>query len=212
MFARNSSCDTTWSFSWSAEHSSTKSICCSCHWCISHPLQTVKGCSTEPYYLGQECCTCTSFPDTAHPTMLIVFQGFTFCVLSLSLWLCMHLSKPHLLQNIPNSPGLSAGLGAWLALQVKAFLGKLDADYAEYAPALWHAGIKTPRQLANLTEPHYLACDVRRGHIDDIKARADTIGELLACHALYKGTCWLEWRVEVSRYPASLAYMLDITG
>ncbi|KAL3144391.1 hypothetical protein ABBQ32_004145 [Trebouxia sp. C0010 RCD-2024] len=58
--------------------------------------------------------------------------------------------------------------------ELKAFLGKLDADYAEYASALWHEGIKTPRQLANFTEPHYLACGVRRGHIDDIKARADT--------------------------------------
>lgn len=56
------------------------------------------------------------------------------------------------------------------------FLGKLDADYAEYAPALWQKGIKTPRQLANFSEPHYLACDVPEGHIDDIKARADTTG------------------------------------
>ena len=68
--------------------------------------------------------------------------------------------------------------------ELKAFLGKLDADYAEYASALWHEGIKTPRQLANFTEPHYLACGVRRGHIDDIKARADTTGELLACNTL----------------------------
>ena len=60
--------------------------------------------------------------------------------------------------------------------ELKAFLGKLDTDYAEYASALWHEGIKTPRQLANFTEPHYLACHVRRGHIDDIKARADTTG------------------------------------
>ena len=88
--------------------------------------------------------------------------------------------------------------------ELKAFLGKLDADYAEYAPALWHEGIKTPWHLVNFTEPHYLACDVRRGHIDDIKARAATTGELLACHTLYKRTCWLEWRVKVSRYPASL--------
>jgi len=49
-------------------------------------------------------------------------------------------------------------------------------DYAEYAPALWQKGIKTPRQLANFSEPHYLACDVPEGHIDDIKARADTTG------------------------------------
>ena len=76
--------------------------------------------------------------------------------------------------------------------ELKAFLGKLDADYAEYASALWHEGIKTPRQLANFTEPHYLACNERRGHIDDIKARCDTSGELLACNTLYKRTCWLE--------------------
>ena len=77
--------------------------------------------------------------------------------------------------------------------ELKAFLGKLDADYAEYASALWHEGIKTPRQLANFTEPHYLACGVRRGHIDDIKARADTTGEPLACNTLSKRTCSLEF-------------------
>ena len=68
--------------------------------------------------------------------------------------------------------------------ELATFLGKLDADYAEYAPALWQKGIKTPRQLANFSEPHYLACDVPEGHIDDIKARADTTGELLACNTL----------------------------
>ena len=61
--------------------------------------------------------------------------------------------------------------------ELKVFLGKLDDDYVEYASALWHEGIKTPRQLANFTEPHYLACNVRRAHLDDIKARADTTGE-----------------------------------
>ena len=74
--------------------------------------------------------------------------------------------------------------------ELATFLGKLDADYAEYAPALWQKGIKTPRQLANFSEPHYLACDVPEGHIDDIKARADTTGELLAWHTLYKHTYW----------------------
>ena len=53
--------------------------------------------------------------------------------------------------------------------ELKAFLGKLDADYAEYASALWHEGIKTPRQLANFTEPHYLACGVRRGTLMTLK-------------------------------------------
>ena len=74
--------------------------------------------------------------------------------------------------------------------ELVTFLGKLDADYAEYAPALWQKGIKTPRQLANFSEPHYLACDVPEGHIDDIKARADTTGELLACNTLYKHIYW----------------------
>ena len=68
--------------------------------------------------------------------------------------------------------------------ELATFLGKLDAEYAEYAPALWQKGIKTPLQLANFSEPHYLACDVPEGHIDDIKARADTTGELMASSTL----------------------------
>ncbi|KAL0054515.1 hypothetical protein WJX82_010134 [Trebouxia sp. C0006] len=60
--------------------------------------------------------------------------------------------------------------------ELATFLGKLDVDYAEYAPALWQKGVKFPQQLANFSEPHYLACDVPEGHIDDIKARADTTG------------------------------------
>ena len=74
--------------------------------------------------------------------------------------------------------------------ELATFPGKLDADYAEYAPALWQKGIKTPQQLANFIEPHYLACDVPEGHIDDIKARADTTGELLACNTLCMHTYW----------------------
>ena len=38
--------------------------------------------------------------------------------------------------------------------ELATFLGKLDADYAEYAPALWQ--IKTPRQLANCSESHII--------------------------------------------------------
>ncbi|KAA6426042.1 MAG: hypothetical protein FRX49_03894 [Trebouxia sp. A1-2] len=64
--------------------------------------------------------------------------------------------------------------------ELATFLGKLDTDYAEYAPALWQKGIKTTRQLANFSEPHYLACAVPEGHIDDIKARADTTGQAKA--------------------------------
>ena len=62
--------------------------------------------------------------------------------------------------------------------ELAAFLGKLDPDYAQYAPALWQEGIKTPKQLSNFSEPHYLACHVLRGHIDDIKARAEGPGKL----------------------------------
>ena len=58
-------------------------------------------------------------PAPHFQTVLVLSQEFTFCVLSLSLWLSMRLSKHHLLQIIPNLLGLSAGLGAWLALQVK---------------------------------------------------------------------------------------------
>ena len=54
--------------------------------------------------------------------------------------------------------------------EMGAFLGKLDPDYAQYAPALRQKGIKTPRQLANFSEPHYRLCGVLEGHIDDIKA------------------------------------------
>lgn len=64
------------------------------------------------------------------------------------------------------------------------FLGELDEDYAGYAPALWQKGIRNAMQLANFREPHYLACAVPEGHIDDIKARADTTGELSACSTL----------------------------
>ena len=61
--------------------------------------------------------------------------------------------------------------------ELAAFLGQLHADYAEYAQSLWQKGIKISGQLANFSEPHYLACGVPEGHIDDIKARADTTGE-----------------------------------
>ena len=70
--------------------------------------------------------------------------------------------------------------------ELAAFLSKLDPDYAHYAPALWLKGIKNTKQLSNFTEPHYLACNVLEGHIDDIKARAESLGELLACNNLLK--------------------------
>ena len=62
--------------------------------------------------------------------------------------------------------------------ELAAFLSKLDSEYAQYAPALWPKGIRTPKQLSNFTERHYLACNVLEGHIDDIKARAEGPGEL----------------------------------
>lgn len=61
-----------------------------------------------------------------------------------------------------------------------AFLCKLDAEYAEYALALWQKGIRTPQQLADFSDPHYLTRGVSEGHIDDIKTRADITGEQLA--------------------------------
>ena len=79
------------------------------------------------------------------------------------------------------------------AAELATFLGRLDADYAEYAPALWQKGIKTPGQLSNFSDPHYLACDVPEGHVDDIKARAATTGELLTCNTLCQRTWWLAY-------------------
>ena len=70
--------------------------------------------------------------------------------------------------------------------ELAAVLSKLDPDYAQYAPELWPKGIRTPKQLSNFSEPHYLACNVLEGHIDDIKARAESPGELLACNNLLK--------------------------
>ena len=61
--------------------------------------------------------------------------------------------------------------------ELAAFLGKLDPDYAEHAVALWQKKVRTPQQLANFNEPHYLACGVPEGHMDDIKARAGDTGE-----------------------------------
>ena len=72
--------------------------------------------------------------------------------------------------------------------ELAAFLSNLDPDYAQYAPALWPKGVRTPTQLSSFSEPHYLACDVLEAHIDDIKKRAEGPGELLACNNLYKPT------------------------
>ena len=64
--------------------------------------------------------------------------------------------------------------------ELAAFLGKLNPDYAQHAPALWQKGARTPRQLANCSEPLHLACGVPEGHVDDIKATAGGAGEQLA--------------------------------
>ncbi|KAL0053394.1 hypothetical protein WJX82_005089 [Trebouxia sp. C0006] len=60
--------------------------------------------------------------------------------------------------------------------ELAAFLGKLNPDYAQHAPALWQKGARTPRQLANCSEPLHLACGVPEGHVDDIKATAGGAG------------------------------------
>ena len=61
--------------------------------------------------------------------------------------------------------------------ELAAFLGELNPDYAEHAAALWQKQVRTLQQLANFSEPHYLACGVPEGHIDDIKVRASDTGE-----------------------------------
>ena len=65
--------------------------------------------------------------------------------------------------------------------ELAAFLGKLDQDYAQYAAALWQAGIKTSRQLSNAREHILLSAGLPELHIDDIKASADDAGQQLAC-------------------------------
>ena len=163
-----------------------RSICCSCHWCISHPLQTVKAhvCKVmvlhraillgpNMLYLHLIPRHCTTHDVDPVPGFHILY----FIIVSLVV---------HAIEEAP--PLAEYSKLTWSICRIvsmarfaseaelKAFLGKLDTDYTEYASALWHEGIKTPRQLANFTEPHYLSCHVRRGHIDDIKARADTTG------------------------------------
>ena len=64
--------------------------------------------------------------------------------------------------------------------ELAAFLGELNPDYAEHAAALWQKQVRTLQQLAKFSEPHYLACGVPEGHIDDIKARAGDTGEQVA--------------------------------
>ncbi|KAL3137620.1 hypothetical protein ABBQ38_004897 [Trebouxia sp. C0009 RCD-2024] len=70
--------------------------------------------------------------------------------------------------------------------ELAAFLGKLDPDYAQYAPMLWQKGIRTPQQLSNAREQILLSAGLPELHIDDIQARADGAGELLAFSNLFE--------------------------
>ena len=76
--------------------------------------------------------------------------------------------------------------------ELATFLGKLDADYAEYAPVMWQKGIETPRQLANFSEPHNLACDVPEGILMTSKQELIQQVSGLTCNTLCKRTWWLK--------------------
>ena len=62
--------------------------------------------------------------------------------------------------------------------ELETFLGRLDADYSQFASALWQNGVRTAHHLANAREPILLSCGLPELYIDDIKARADRTGEL----------------------------------
>ena len=66
--------------------------------------------------------------------------------------------------------------------ELAAFLGNIDPTYAGHAAALWQRDIRTSQQLANFSEPHYLACGVPVAHIDDIQASAGRTGELFSLY------------------------------
>lgn len=61
-----------------------------------------------------------------------------------------------------------------------AFLGKLDQGYSWYAAALWQTGIRPSRQLSNASRHISLSAGLPQLHTDDIKARAEGVGEQLA--------------------------------
>ena len=173
----------SWSFSWSAERCQLSQSAVA----VTHPLQTVQGhvCKVMVLHKVVLLGPRTLFPHLIS-MMLILSQGFLqFIIVSLV------VHAPKQVPPLAEYSKLTWSVCRMVSMarfaseaELKAFLGKLDADYAEYASALWCEGLKTPRQLANFTEPHYLACGVRRGHIDDIKASVDTTGELLACNTL----------------------------
>ncbi len=70
--------------------------------------------------------------------------------------------------------------------ELHAFLGSLESDYAQHAPALWQKGIRSARHLANFSEPHYLSCGLLEAEVDDIKAQAvgkGVVGLAQSCSA-----------------------------
>ena len=67
--------------------------------------------------------------------------------------------------------------------ELGTFLGRLDADYCQFASALWKNSVRTVHQLANAREPILLSCGLPELYIDDIKARADRTGEPNALNA-----------------------------
>ncbi len=69
---------------------------------------------------------------------------------------------------------------------MEAFLGHLDQDYAQYAPALWQNGVRRADQLANADKEDLIAAGVTSAiHAKDIKTRAGTQGHD------YAGQCTL---------------------
>lgn len=65
--------------------------------------------------------------------------------------------------------------------ELRGFLRNLDQDYAHYADNLWQKRLRTAYQLANASKQFLLSCDLLEVHIDDIKARAVSIGKDLGC-------------------------------
>ena len=61
--------------------------------------------------------------------------------------------------------------------ELETFLGRLDPDYGQYAPAVWHNGVRTAHQPANADKENLVAAGVTSAiHAKDIKARAGSQG------------------------------------
>ena len=67
--------------------------------------------------------------------------------------------------------------------ELETFLSRLDPDYSQFASSLWQNGVRTARQLANATKPLLLSWGLPELYIGDMKATADTTGELNALKA-----------------------------